>query len=73
MILLRKGKMDYYVSRETLDCFEEVVYEINMKLIKEIHKKFLKDVDFEELKKVLDGIKNKTYTIEVNEDSDEEN
>ena len=65
--------MDYYVSRETLDCFEEVVYEINLKLIKEIHKKFLKDIDFEELKKVLDGIKNKTYTIEVNEDSDEEN
>ena len=65
--------MDYYVSRETLDCFEEVVYEINIKLIQEIHKKFLKDLDFEELKKVLDGIKNKTYTIEVNEDSDGEN
>ena len=73
MILLKNNKMDYFVSTETLNCFEEVVYEINIKLLKEVHKKYLKDLDFEELKSILDGVKKKTYTIEVEDDSDEEN
>ena len=45
--------MDYYVSKDTLDCFEKVVYDINIKLLKEVHKKYLKDLDFEELKNIL--------------------
>ena len=48
--------MDYYVSKDTLDCFEKVVYDINIKLLKEVHKKYLKDLDFEELKIILDGV-----------------
>ena len=63
--------MDYYVSKDTLDCFEKVVYDINIKLLKEVHKKYLKDLDFEELKNILDGITKKTYTINVS-DSEEE-
>ena len=63
--------MDYYVSKDTLDCFEKVVYDINIKLLKEVHKKYLKDLDFEELKNILTGIEKKTYTINVS-DSEED-
>ena len=63
--------MDYYVSKDTLDCFEKVVYDINIKLLKEVHKKYLKDLDFEELKNILDGVTKKTYTINVS-DSEED-
>jgi len=64
--------MDYYVSKDTLDCFEKVVYDINIKLLKEVHKKYLKDLDFEELKKILDGVTKKTYTINVSDSEDED-
>ena len=64
--------MDYYVSKDTLDCFEKVVYDINIKLLKEIHKKYLKDLDFEELKIILDGVTKKTYTINVSDSEDED-
>lgn len=64
--------MDYYISKETLSCFEQVVYDINIKLLKEIHKKYLRDLDFEELKIILDGISKKTYTINVSESSSED-
>jgi hypothetical protein len=64
--------MDYYVSKDTLDCFEKVVYDINIKLLKEVHKKYLKDLDFEELKNILTGIQKKTYTINVSDNEDED-
>jgi|TARA_Y100000389_G_C17128727_1_gene349125 hypothetical protein len=64
--------MDYYVSKDTLDCFEKVVYDINIKLLKEIHKKYLKDLDFEELTNILDGVTKKTYTINVSDSEDED-
>ena len=64
--------MDYYVSKDTLDCFEKVVYDINIKLLKEVHKKYLKDLDFEELKKILDGVTKKTYTINISDSEDED-
>ena len=51
--------MDYYVSN-TLDCFEKV-YDINIKLLKEVHKKYLKDLDFEELKNITYGVQKKLY------------
>ena len=60
--------MDYYVSKDTLDCFEKVVYDINIKLLKEVHKKYLKDLDFEELKHILDGVTKKNYTINISDD-----
>jgi hypothetical protein len=63
--------MDYYVSKDTLDCFEKVVYDINIKLLKEVHKKYLKDLDFEELKNILDGVIKKTYTINVSDNDDD--
>ena len=41
--------MDFYVSTETLDCLEEVIYDINIKLLQEVHKKYLTKLDFQEL------------------------
>ena len=63
--------MDFYISKNTLDCFEKVVYDINIKLLQEVHKKFLKDLDFEELKIILDGITKKNYTINVSDSENE--
>jgi hypothetical protein len=63
--------MDYYISKDTLGGLEKIVYDINIKLLKEVHKKFLKDLDFEELQNILDGLTKKTFSIEVNDsDSD---
>jgi hypothetical protein len=64
--------MDYYISQNTLDSLEKVVYDINIKLLQEVHKKYLKDLDFEELKLILDGVVKKTYSVEVT-DNDSEN
>lgn len=64
--------MDYYIAQNTLNSLEKVIYDINIKLLKEVHKKYLKDLDFEELKIILDGIKKKTYHVEVSDDSDDE-
>ena len=65
--------MDYYISQNTLNSLEKVVYDINIKLLKEVHKKYLKDLDFEELKIILDGVVKKTYSVEVaDNDSDSE-
>ena len=38
--------MDFYVSSQTLDCFEEVIYEINLELLKTVHKKYLSKLIF---------------------------
>jgi hypothetical protein len=64
--------MDYYIAQNTLNSLEKVIYDINIKLLKEVHKKYLKDLDFEELKVILDGVTKKTYHIEVSDDSDTE-
>lgn len=64
--------MDYYISQNTLDSLEKVIYDINIKLLQEVHKKYLKDLDFEELKLILDGVVKKTYSVEVT-DNDSEN
>ena len=64
--------MDYYIAQNTLNSLEKVIYDINIKLLKEVHKKYLKDLDFEELKVILDGITKKNYHIEVSDDSDTE-
>ena len=64
--------MDYYIAQNTLNSLEKVIYDINIKLLKEVHKKYLKDLDFKELKVILDGVTKKTYHIEVSDDSDTE-
>jgi len=63
--------MDYYIAKETLSSLEKVIYDINIKVLLEVHKKYLKDLDFKELKNILDGITKKTYHIEIPEESDE--
>jgi hypothetical protein len=58
--------MDYSVSNNTLDCLKQVVYDINMELLKEVHEKYLSDIDFSELKVILDGIQKKKFNINSN-------
>tara|TARA_Y100000591_G_C21269355_1_gene422007 strand:- start:241 stop:435 length:195 start_codon:yes stop_codon:yes gene_type:complete len=64
--------MDYYVAQSTLTSLEKVIYDVNIKVLKEVHKKFLKDLDFEELKNILDNVSKATFSIEVSDDSDED-
>jgi len=58
--------MDFSVSSQTLSCLEEVIYEINMELLEEVHKKFLSDLDFSELKAILDNKKKKKFIVKKN-------
>ena len=55
--------MDYAVSSFTLDSLEEMIYGINVELLKEVHKKFLSDLDFEELLVILENRKKKKFII----------
>ena len=65
--------MDYYVAQSTLKSLEQVIYDINIKVLKEVHKKYLKDLDFENLKEILDNVSKITYHIEVSdEESDDD-
>ena len=64
--------MDYYVAKSTLTSLEKVIYDVNIKVLKEVHKKFLKDLDFGELKNILDDVSKSTFSIEVSDDSDED-
>ena len=59
--------MDFVVASKTLSVFEDIIYETNLELIKEIHAKFLSDLDFEELKTILDGRKKKQFIINFEE------
>ena len=58
--------MDYKVSSQTLDIFGEFVDDIIHQYIKELHDKFLSDMDIEELISIYKGIKKKQYKININ-------
>lgn len=55
--------MDFTVSNNTLDCLEEVIYEINLELLHEVHQKFLSDLDFEELESILKNKPKKKFIV----------
>lgn len=55
--------MDFSVSTKTLQHLEDVVYNCNLELLKEVHEKFLSDIDFKELQTILDGKKKKKFII----------
>jgi hypothetical protein len=61
--------MDYSVSTKTLKHLEDVIYDINVKLLKEVHTKFLSDLDFQEILCILENKKKKKFIIHI--DSDE--
>ena len=53
--------MDFTVSSNTLSCLEETIYEINLELLKEVHQKFLSDLDFSELETVFETVYVRIY------------
>ena len=55
--------MDFTVSSNTLSCLEETIYEINLELLKEVHLKFLSDLDFSELETILENRKKKNLLL----------
>ena len=62
--------MDFSVSNKTLTHLEDVIYSCNIELLKEIHEKFLSDVDFKELQKILNGKKKKKFIIRIKSDDE---
>lgn len=54
---------DYSVCSSTIKSLEEMIYDINVNLLKEVHKKFLSDLDFEELIVILKNKKKKKFII----------
>ena len=59
--------MDYSVSSFTLNSLEDMIYNINVELLKEVHKKFLSDLDFNELLVILEAKRKKKFIIQNNE------
>ena len=59
--------MDFVVSSKTLNTFEKIIYDTNIELLKEVHKKYLPELDFEELKNIIDGKKKKKFVIKFEE------
>lgn len=57
--------MDFSVSTKTLTHLEDVIYNCNLELLREVHEKFLSDIDFKELQHILDGKKKKKFIIKV--------
>ncbi len=55
--------MDISISKNTLDIFEEVVDDIVLKCLQEVHEKFLSDLDFSELEKIRKQIKKKKFIL----------
>lgn len=57
--------MDYRVSSNTLDIFGELIDDIIHEYIKELHSKFLSDMDIQELITIYKGLKKKQYKINI--------
>jgi hypothetical protein len=55
--------MDISISKNTLDVFEDVVDDIVLKCLQEVHEKFLSDLDFSELEKIRKQIKKKKFIL----------
>jgi hypothetical protein len=60
--------MDYSVSSFTLNSLEDMIYNINVELLKDVHKKFLSDLDFNELLVILEAKRKKKFIIQNNEE-----
>lgn len=65
--------MDFAVSSKTLDCLEKVIYDSHIKLLEQVHQKYLSDLEFEELKKILDGNKGIQFIIKGKEKKNDSN
>ena len=58
--------MDISISKNTLDSLEEVVDDIVLKCLQEVHEKFLSDLDFSELEKIRKKAKKKKFILKKN-------
>jgi hypothetical protein len=63
--------MEFVISSKTLDSLEEVVRDSHIKLLEKVHKKFLSDLDFEELIKMVDGDKKIEFIMKNKEEKEE--
>lgn len=55
--------MDISIAKNTLDVLEDVVDNIVLQCLQEVHHKFLSDLDFSELEKIRKQIKKKKFIL----------
>ena len=62
--------MDLSVSKNTLDLLEDVMDDIILKCLHEVHETFLSDLDFSELEKIRTKMKKKKFILIKKEDEE---
>lgn len=62
--------MDYSISRDLLTQLEEVADHIVVEVLKEIHTKFLSDLDFSELEQIRKKHKKKKFILKKKNDKE---
>lgn len=64
--------MDICISKQTLSMLEEVMDDVVLKCLQEVHQKFLSDLDFSELESIRKKLKKKKFILKKS-DVEEEN
>lgn len=55
--------MDISISKQTLSMLEEVMDDVVLKCLQEVHQKFLSDLDFSELESIRKKLKKKKFIL----------
>ena len=64
--------MDFSISKETLSMLEEVMDEVVLKCLQEVHQKFLSDLDFSELESIRKKLKKKKFILKKSDPEETE-
>lgn len=59
--------MDICISKQTLVMLEEVMDDVVLKCLQEVHQKFLSDLDFSELESIRKNLKKKKFILKKSE------
>ena len=63
--------MDICISKQTLSMLEEVMDDVVLKCLREVHEKFLSDLDFSELESIRKKLKKKKFILKKSEEEEE--
>ena len=64
--------MDISISKQTLMMLEEVMDDVVLKCLQEVHQKFLSDLDFSELESIRNKLKKKKFILKKSAPKDAE-
>ena len=64
--------MDISISKQTLSMLEEVMDDVVLKCLQEVHQKFLSDLDFSELESIRKKLKKKKFILKKSDPEETE-